>query len=325
ILEREVLTGVHEKIQGGYGKYQGTWVPFARGVQLCRQYSIYDYVRAILEHDPTASGTRPDNTPSKADVRRFLKIAQTNAARVANGAPPASAKRERLAGPAPANPKRYRTASSTATSPLNSDVLGGYQSAAAAAAGHGMPSTPGYLHDDRAGALPQLASPASHFRHGLYSSPAVGYSIDAPASALNSTWRHRVANDELSSQTIAECDGGGALGADSPAREDQARLMQIFLNEEPNFIPDWLEMDGSGDEKASPAASAAAGGAAQPCLNLDVAIDEQGHTAVHWAAALARIHVLDLLLCRGADPRRLNYDSESALVRAVQVTNNYDT
>jgi regulatory protein SWI6 len=25
ILEREVLCGVHEKIQGGYGKYQGTW------------------------------------------------------------------------------------------------------------------------------------------------------------------------------------------------------------------------------------------------------------------------------------------------------------
>ena len=25
ILEREVITGIHEKIQGGYGKYQGTW------------------------------------------------------------------------------------------------------------------------------------------------------------------------------------------------------------------------------------------------------------------------------------------------------------
>jgi hypothetical protein len=25
ILEREVITKTHEKIQGGYGKYQGTW------------------------------------------------------------------------------------------------------------------------------------------------------------------------------------------------------------------------------------------------------------------------------------------------------------
>ena len=25
ILEAEILQGEHEKIQGGYGKYQGTW------------------------------------------------------------------------------------------------------------------------------------------------------------------------------------------------------------------------------------------------------------------------------------------------------------
>jgi hypothetical protein len=25
ILEREILAGEHEKVQGGYGKYQGTW------------------------------------------------------------------------------------------------------------------------------------------------------------------------------------------------------------------------------------------------------------------------------------------------------------
>jgi hypothetical protein len=25
ILEREILPGEHEKVQGGYGKFQGTW------------------------------------------------------------------------------------------------------------------------------------------------------------------------------------------------------------------------------------------------------------------------------------------------------------
>ncbi|KAJ2767280.1 transcriptional regulator swi6, partial [Coemansia nantahalensis] len=314
ILEREVLTGVHEKIQGGYGKYQGTWVPFARGVQLCRQYAVYDHVRAILEHDPTASGTRPDNTPSKADVRRFMKIAQTGAVRVTNGGPAASIKRDRLVGPAHPNIKRYRTASSTATSPLNSDILGGYQPATVAGPGHGAPSTPGYLHDDRVESLAQLASSASHFQHGLYSSPALCYSGDVPANPPSLACRPRAGIDELSSQTIAECD-------DSAERDDRTRLMQVFLNEDPNFVPDWLELDGSGDGKVS----TAEGGAARRRINLDLAIDDQGHTSVHWAAALARIHVLDLFLCRGADPRRLNYDSESALVRAVQVTNNYET
>jgi len=25
VLEKEILSGKHEKVQGGYGKYQGTW------------------------------------------------------------------------------------------------------------------------------------------------------------------------------------------------------------------------------------------------------------------------------------------------------------
>lgn len=28
VLEKEILSGKHEKVQGGYGKYQGTWYVF---------------------------------------------------------------------------------------------------------------------------------------------------------------------------------------------------------------------------------------------------------------------------------------------------------
>ncbi|KAK0767308.1 transcriptional regulator swi6, partial [Friedmanniomyces endolithicus] len=28
VLEKEILTGEHEKVQGGYGKYQGTWISY---------------------------------------------------------------------------------------------------------------------------------------------------------------------------------------------------------------------------------------------------------------------------------------------------------
>ncbi|KAJ1997652.1 transcriptional regulator swi6, partial [Coemansia thaxteri] len=76
ILEREVLTGEHEKIQGGYGKYQGTWVPYARGVELCRQYMVHDYMSSILEYDPTASGTQEDQTPTKAELKKQMKSTQ---------------------------------------------------------------------------------------------------------------------------------------------------------------------------------------------------------------------------------------------------------
>eukprot|EP00834_Sanchytrium_tribonematis_P001429 NODE_35_length_36362_cov_0.944434.p5 type:complete len:522 gc:universal NODE_35_length_36362_cov_0.944434:18829-20394(+) len=55
ILEREVQTGRHEKVQGGYGKYQGTWVPFERGVQLAKDYNVYHVMSEILEYIPGES------------------------------------------------------------------------------------------------------------------------------------------------------------------------------------------------------------------------------------------------------------------------------
>ncbi|KAK2595448.1 Transcription factor mbp1 [Conoideocrella luteorostrata] len=52
ILERDVQKDVHEKIQGGYGKYQGTWIPLEAGEALARRHSIYDRLRLIFEFVP---------------------------------------------------------------------------------------------------------------------------------------------------------------------------------------------------------------------------------------------------------------------------------
>ncbi|KAF9348236.1 transcriptional regulator swi6 [Mortierella sp. AD094] len=84
-------------------------------------------------------------------------------------------------------------------------------------------------------------------------------------------------------------------------------LMSIFLNDEQDQIPGMLT------DPESP-----------PDLDINLVIDDQGHTAIHWAAALARIPVLDLLIQKQADIRRVNYNGESALIRAVLVTNNFD-
>ncbi|KAI0454969.1 ANK-repeat protein MBP1 [Xylaria acuta] len=61
ILEREVQKDVHEKIQGGYGKYQGTWIPLESGEQLARRNNIYDRLRLIFEY--TAGGESPPPAP----------------------------------------------------------------------------------------------------------------------------------------------------------------------------------------------------------------------------------------------------------------------
>ncbi|KAI1087522.1 ANK-repeat protein MBP1 [Rostrohypoxylon terebratum] len=52
ILEREVQKDVHEKIQGGYGKYQGTWIPLEAGEQLAHRNNVFERLRPIFEFTP---------------------------------------------------------------------------------------------------------------------------------------------------------------------------------------------------------------------------------------------------------------------------------
>ncbi|KND03147.1 uncharacterized protein SPPG_02210 [Spizellomyces punctatus DAOM BR117] len=49
VLEREIHQGEHEKIQGGYGKYQGTWIPLYRARELAAEYGLDEALRDILD------------------------------------------------------------------------------------------------------------------------------------------------------------------------------------------------------------------------------------------------------------------------------------
>ncbi|KAK8214840.1 Transcription factor mbp1 [Zalaria obscura] len=52
ILEREVQKGVHEKVQGGYGKYQGTWIPLPDGRALAERNGCLEKMRPIFDFVP---------------------------------------------------------------------------------------------------------------------------------------------------------------------------------------------------------------------------------------------------------------------------------
>jgi len=57
---------------------------------------------------------------------------------------------------------------------------------------------------------------------------------------------------------------------------------------------------------------------------LDTPIDNQSHTALHWAATLSRMPLLRALIEAGASPFRVNKAGETALMRACIVTNSMD-
>ena len=59
ILEKSILTGEHEKIQGGYGKFQGTWIPLQRAQEVAAEYNVSHLLQPILEFDPATADQIP--------------------------------------------------------------------------------------------------------------------------------------------------------------------------------------------------------------------------------------------------------------------------
>ncbi|KAJ3213976.1 hypothetical protein HDU67_002235 [Dinochytrium kinnereticum] len=64
IMQREVLDGCHEKIQGGYGKFQGTWVPLSAGRALSRSYGVESDLTPLFDFDPDHLHTQRGGPPS---------------------------------------------------------------------------------------------------------------------------------------------------------------------------------------------------------------------------------------------------------------------
>lgn len=59
-------------------------------------------------------------------------------------------------------------------------------------------------------------------------------------------------------------------------------------------------------------------------LDVNVIIDDEGHTSLHWAAAMGRLKLVQILIDLGADIYRVNYKGQTALMRSVLFTNNFD-
>ncbi|KAJ5621513.1 hypothetical protein N7528_006296 [Penicillium herquei] len=85
ILEREVQRGVHEKVQGGYGKYQGTWIPLPqarmlaeRNKVLAKLLPIFDYVAGDRSPPPAPKNTTASSKPRAP--RKSAKAKEASAA-----------------------------------------------------------------------------------------------------------------------------------------------------------------------------------------------------------------------------------------------------
>ncbi|KAK7206931.1 ankyrin repeat-containing domain protein, partial [Myxozyma melibiosi] len=237
ILEREVQKGVHEKIQGGYGKYQGTWVPLDRGREIALQYHVEDVLRPVFEFRP--SSTSPPPAPKHIT---------------------ASSIRGRIArGGAAAVPRASAGDSASEDSDANS----------------------GDFH---------------HHHHNHH-----------PRQNSHHAQQQQQQQQRRRKRKIEE-----ALGtAHSHARIGEAqieysnRLLDYFVSPESDSIPDFLVH--------SPAD-----------FDVNAAIDDEGHTAFHWACAIGHFRMIDVLLRAGANITIVNNLGQTALIRSIMFTNNYE-
>jgi hypothetical protein len=51
ILEKDISKGKHEKVQGGYAGFQGTWIPPETAMALAGEYELEGLVQALLDKD----------------------------------------------------------------------------------------------------------------------------------------------------------------------------------------------------------------------------------------------------------------------------------
>ena len=75
ILEKEILGETHEKVQGGFGKYQGTWVPLEIAVSLASKYDVYTELKPLFDFVQRDGEPEPPKAPkhhhaSRSDGRK---------------------------------------------------------------------------------------------------------------------------------------------------------------------------------------------------------------------------------------------------------------
>jgi len=97
ILEKEILPGKHEIVQGGYGKYQGTWyvfsnptafiemlmfvprIPLERGRDIATQYGVAPLLSPLFDFQPSTNslGALPVSTPGGTASPRPLSASSS--------------------------------------------------------------------------------------------------------------------------------------------------------------------------------------------------------------------------------------------------------
>ncbi|EXJ90681.1 hypothetical protein A1O1_03785 [Capronia coronata CBS 617.96] len=342
VLEKEI-TGEHEKVQGGYGKYQGTWVNYQRGREFARQYGVEHLLLPLFEYDIGSDGMTGMSQGMETPTKEQAMAAQRKRLYGGDGRPVAQSSggtffknmsstaanaihalnRTRLDSPSQMDgrrsmgPRRQSQSFNYSQDPM-------YGQGASQQSMHSMTSQDSF--GTNGGIMSQGASfadfgntdvqepprkrirpsPQSSFLGGPYDAPMEMALPDGTSTEPNASFFSQA------SQSIAPPDtlfyGLEPLPHPSGPLEEQKKelLLDLFIDPSRTDFDDhpaFLRL--SGDE-------------------FELPIDGSCNTALHWAATLARIPLVRKLLEKGFNMRRANSGGETALIAACQARNNLD-
>jgi ankyrin repeat protein len=343
ILEKEIQTGEHEKVQGGYGKYQGTWIKFDRGVEVCRQYGVEELLRPLLTYDMGQDGGvagRGDfNTPTKEQAMAAQRKRMYSSSAGADGRPNgmsgtffknisstashavAAISKARFDSPGPRSRNGPTRAPSFSRQPSmqNGDEFPG-NSQQSFASDYGQQVDSAYSTQQQSGPAMVPNDEPPRKRQRMTMTPADSYgnfsqSVDMYATAFPGSPTEP--NDSFMYTQGAVQDREPGEDANGPLpplpyemspdiEQKRNMLMSLFMDSNASDAEKQLQLRSCTPQE------------------LDMPIDAQSHTALHWAATLARMPLLRALIDAGASPHRVNSSGETALMRACLVTNSVE-
>ncbi|KAH9941502.1 apses-domain-containing protein [Amylocystis lapponica] len=343
ILEKEILPGKHEIVQGGYGKYQGTWIPLERGRDIAIQYGVAPLLSPLFDFVPNANSIGA-LAPGMSNLRSCRAGAPTHhagsALRLLNQGRAQGLFTPSTSGVYPTSPFPSLPGVSTpppvgpptlkrARSELDTDATG---SSSHMFPPTSRPSSTAPQMDGGAGPSPTKRArtePSPLQSESALSAQArmaagTGLHPSAPA-AVNGTSRPASSQSVVQNGKAPTSDGNvleirfaskpsipRLMDPTSPLRDPRRAsvMAAICQRDDPTPILDLLH----GIAPDNPTLT----------MDIDLVLDDQGHTALHLAASMARHTIVDALLANGADLHRGNYNGESPLVRACLATHNAD-
>lgn len=333
ILEKEILPGKHEIVQGGYGKYQGTWIPLERGREIANQFGVAPLLAPLFDYTPpTPSVTHrmPGTAPNTAP-RPFYSPQGMASPHFGS---PSGLSFHGMTSPhlgpprSPFLPQAFPPLHNSATTPKGVIPRTGSLGSAppqlhTAYLYPGSPnpySSPRPLvnspalkrsREDSVGigkkdALDTRLSlggpPKSPIVDGVKQPPLKRPRTDAPAPAKPSSQQGKKSANVPVSKNASSSKTENEQVAVGTATLKSSRFRSIIASI-------------SHDADAASVLKQLKDGVLS--AGVDTILDEQGHTALHFAASLSRLELVQLLIDNGADVNHGNNAGETPLMRTV--------